>query len=169
MDRMNRRPNEKPVHARTLVETMSRELDAVRALRSAVTAQRAAVERADADGLRRAADLVRDRARELADLARARERMTASLGVAAGATLEAIVAHLRGDETAAAIERLGGVLRAEAATAAREVATVRHAAERLAVHLAGMRSLVTAPGAGVYGRRGRIAPSERALAVDLRH
>lgn len=166
---MNRRAGAKSTQPRMLVETMSRELDAVRALRSAVAAQRAAVERADADGLRRAADLVRDRARELADLARTREREASSLGVAAGATLEAIVAHVRGDDAAAAIERLGGVLRAEAAIASREVATVRHAAERLAAHLAGMRSLVTSPGAGVYGRRGRLTANERAVAVDLRH
>lgn len=157
-------------HARALADSISRELDGVRALRRAVAEERAAVERVDADGLRRAAGLVADRSRTLADAARARDRIAVALGLSAGASIEALAARLReSGEDARAIEQIGGLLRTEAAAVAREVAVVRNAAERLAAHLAGVRSLITAPAGGVYGRRGRLASNERALTVDLRH
>lgn len=156
--------------ARRLADTMSRELDAVRSLRIAVTEERAAVERADAEALRRAADQVRDRSRTLADLARTRDQILMSMGLPSGAALEEVVARLRaGDAEADAVERVGGVLRSEAIEVARMVSVVRRAAERLAAHLSGIRSLITEPGGGVYGRRGRLAGNQRSLSVDLRH
>jgi len=157
-------------HARVLAETMSRELDAVRLLRAAVDEQRAAVQRADADALRRAAEVVRDRSVVLADLARARDQSLMALGAPSGASLEEVVARLRAAGTDAdAVERIGGVLRKEAIEVARSIAVVRRAGERLAAHLAGVRSHITSPGAGVYGRRGHLAGVDRSHAVDLRH
>jgi uncharacterized protein YoaH (UPF0181 family) len=156
--------------ARRLADTMSRELDAVRSLRIAVNEEQAAVERADAEALRRAAELVRERSRTMADLARTRDQLLMAMGVPSGAALEEVVARLRsGGAEADAVERVGGVLRQEAIEVARKVSVVRRAAERLAAHLAGIRSLITESSSGVYGRRGRLAANERSLSVDLRH
>jgi len=167
---MNRRAATTATASRRLGETLSRELDAVRHLRSAILAQRAAVECADAPALRRAADLVKERSRELADLARAREMCVSALGLPAGSSIEAVVQQLRSaGEDASSIEGLGRVLRTEAAEVSRLLATVRRAAEHLAAHLSGLRTLVATPGGGVYGRRGRLAANDRAMTVDIRH
>ncbi|MBX3354920.1 MAG: flagellar export chaperone FlgN [Phycisphaeraceae bacterium] len=153
-----------------IVSILSRELDQVRALREAITEERRAVEEADATRLRHAAELIRERSRELADLERARERASLALGVEAGAPLEHLLARLSaGGPEHEGATRIGALLRQEAAEVARAMAVVRRAAERLAAHLAGVRATVSSDGAGVYGRRGRLAAGEGPLAVDLRH
>lgn len=153
-----------------MAELLSRELDEIRSLRAAVEAERRAVEGADANALRRAAELVRDRSRVLADLTRRRDRATTALGLPTDASLEAVIDRLRAaGEGVDAVTRIGGIVRREAREVARAIAVVRHAAERLAAHLSGVRSLVHVGGPGVYGRRGRVASGDGPLAVDLRH
>jgi len=155
---------------RALAESLSRELDAVRSLANAVAQERSAVEQADAGALRRAAELVRDRMRTLSDLSRERERSVVGLGLPSGSGMDAVASHLRAAGVdGGAVERVGAVLRREAAEVMRSVAIVRSAAERLAAHLAGLRSLVHAPAGATYGRRGRVSAPDRPLAVDVRH
>lgn len=156
--------------AAALAATLSRELDLVRGLAEAVDRQRKAVEAADAERLRGAAIEVRERLASLADRARERETAISRLGLPTGSGIEAVVEHLRGiGVDAEGIERLGSVLRREAEATMRSVSIVRDSAERLAAHLAGLRRLVHAPAAGTYGRGGRLPPSDRPLAVDVRH
>ncbi len=163
--------SDRPIGAlRSLAEALSAELDAVRALADAVEGERAAVEHADAAALRAAAERVAERSRRLSDLARTRDAAVARLGLPAGSGMDSVVAHLRRSGLdPGPVEGVAAILRREAAEVTRRLGIVRRAADRLAAHLAGVRALVQSPGAATYGRRGRLASSDRALAIDVRH
>lgn len=155
---------------RALAEHLSAELDAVRSLAEAVETQRFAVERTDAVALRTAAEEVASRSRRLADLARTRDRIMAGLDVTQGSGLDEVASQLtRRGLDISPIQGIGAMLRREATEVQRRVSVVRHAADRLSAHLAGVRALVQGPDAVTYGRRGRLATTDRSLAVDLRH
>ncbi|MBM4113797.1 MAG: flagellar protein FlgN [Phycisphaerae bacterium] len=159
-----------PAAIRSLAESISAELDAVRALAAAVDRQRSAVERTDAASLRTASEEVAQRSRRLAELARQRDRIATTLGLPIDQGMDAWIVRLRErGADAGAIEGVGALLRREASQTMRRVSIVRQAADRLAAHLAGVRALVHAPASATYGRRGRLASTDRSLAVDLRH